>query len=373
MFREVELESIRVLVVEDEPSDFALIERMLGRLEGFNAQITLASNLVAAQAAANENQFDAALVDFYVCGQCGLDLVPQLMSKGTNCAPILLTGELTPAVQRHAIKAGVLASLPKDKLDPRLLETVIRHALRNRQLLARLFSCLDELAQSRSEKTNLAANFMGLVANSLEQVVNGAAGVEQYVMGEEHRAHLAPQVRALSCISSDLKTYCRDTSRLLSRLDDDDDAGGCVDLQALLVDAVRLVDQRKTQRQIEIGMALLDHPVRVGGNATVLLRALVDLILACLAHVMPKGRLEIKVAMEDNQICLGIGSLQFCSRPDTIRLGGALGIARSRALLGQYHGTVQIMDTPNHQQGYVALVRLPRERRGDQSGFGKVN
>jgi response regulator of citrate/malate metabolism len=353
------LESIRVLVIEDNPNDFALIERVLDRLEGFDAQVTLASNLTAARAIAKTNEFDTALVDLFVRNECGLDVVPQLLSRGRSCAPILLTGDLTPKVQRNAMNAGVFASLPKDKLDAPLLETVIRHALQNRHLLSRLLSCLDEVERARSERMTLAADFMGLLATALEPVVNGAAGIEHYVAGEQHSVHLVPQVQALSRISRDLKSYCRDTSTLLSRIDYDHDGGECLDLQSLLIDVVRVVGERKKDRNIDIGMAMLDHPVPVHGDETILLRALVDLVLACLSHVVPNGRLDIKVAMEEDEICLGIGSLQFCARPDALRLNGALRVARSRALFDRCHGSVQIVDTPD-RRGYVVLVRLPR-------------
>lgn len=366
------MESIRVLVVEDNPSDFALIKRALDRLEGFEVQITLASNLPAARAVAKVKDFDAALVDLFVCNECGLDVVPQLLSQGKNCAPILLTSDLTPKVQRHAMNAGVFASLPKDKLDAPLLETVIRHALQNRHLLARLVASLDEVERARSERTSLAADFMGLLAAALEPVVNGAAGIEQYVAGEDHSEHLVPQAKALSRISNDLKAYCRDTSALLSSLDLENDGRSCVDLQALLLDVVRIAGDRMKDRKVDINMAMLDYPVPVCADETILLGAMVDLILACLSHVAPNGRLDIKVAMEGDDICLGIGSRQFRARPDALRLDGALRVARSRALLDRCRGTVQILDTPD-RRGYVALVRLPRARTARQPESGYVN
>ena len=364
------MESIRVLVIEDNPSDFALIERTLGRLEGFNVQITLASNLPAARAAARTKEFDAALVDLFVCNECGLDVVPQLLSQGRNCAPILLTGDLTPKVQRNAVNAGVFASLPKDKLDARLLGTVIRHALQNRHLLGRLVASLDEVERARSERMSLAADFMGLLAAALEPVVNGAAGIEKYIAGEGHSEHLAPQVEALSRMSRELRLYCRDTSALLSSLGFGDDGADRVDLQTLLVDAVRIVGDRDKDRRIEINMAMLDHPAPVWADEPILLRALVDLFVACLSHVAPNGRLDVKVAMEEDDICLGIGSRQFCARPDALRLNGALRVARSRALLERCRGTVQILDTPD-RRGYVALVRLPSARivRDREGGY----
>jgi CheY-like chemotaxis protein len=351
------LETLRVLVVEDEPSDFALIERTLGRLESFNVEIELARDLPAARQAAKQTQFDAALIDFFVRGDCGLDLVPELVARHGQCAPILLTGQLTQTVHTHALRAGVLASLPKDNLDPRLLEVALRHALQNRNLVTRLLNCLGELAHANDEKLELVANFTRLMASSLEAVVNCAYGIEHSVASHSDRAHLMPQVRSLCHLASDLRHYCRETSAQLGGRQGEDEDDSVVDLQAALSDVVHVVSQRQNRRQADITIAFQEHPVFVYGNEASLLRALTDLLQACLLHLAPKGRIEIMVAANDDRICLGICSKDFSARPDNIRLGGALRVVRSRALLERDGGSVEIQSTPA-QDGYVVLVAL---------------
>src|SRR5262249_43251952 len=154
-------------------------------------------------------------IDFFVNGHCGLDLVPELIAQHGRCAPILLTSELTQSVHRHALRAGVLASVPKENLDPRVLEIALRQALQHRYLLTRLINCLGELSHANGEKLDLAANFTRLLASSLESVVNCAAGIEHSLATGTERSHVLTQVRSLRHLASDLRHYCRETATQL--------------------------------------------------------------------------------------------------------------------------------------------------------------
>jgi CheY-like chemotaxis protein len=365
------MESLKILVVEDEPADFKLIERTLRRMEGFKVKVKLATDLPAAHIAADQQEFDAALIDYSVCGDCGLDLVPHLSSPEHKCAPILLTGQFTQAVHRHALSAGVVASLPKDRLDPVLLGTAIRHGLQNRHLLSALHSCSDELARARNEKLDVAANFTRLLGNSLQPVVNCAAGVEQSIAGHADYSQVASQVKWISDLTSDLKAFCHDTSALVTEIHTSAENAACVDLQMLLVDVMRLIAKRKQLPAVHVNVAYLDHPLPVRGNESALLRALVDIITACVAHMMPNGRLDIKLAATTTDVCLGIGSFHFSSRPDDIRLDGALRVARGRALLERYGGELELRETPEPNGG-VVFARLPLTSRAHAQRYSSV-
>ena len=365
------MEPLKVLVVEDEPADFVLIERSLRRMEGYKVKIKLATDLPAARLAADRHKFDAALIDYSVCGDCGLDVVPQLMTREHKCAPILLTGQFTQAVHRHAMSAGVVASLPKDRLDHVLLGTAISHALQNRHLLSALHSCSDELAHARNEKLDVAANFTRLLGNSLQPVVNCVAGMEQSIAGRDDYSQMAGQVKWIRRLASDLKAFCHDTSALIAEIHTSPEPAACVDLQVVLADAMRLIAKHKQQAAIEVKVAYLDHPLSIRANQSALLRALADIVLACVAHMMPNGRLEIKLAATATDVCLGIGSQHFCSRPDNIRFDGALRVARGRALVERYGGEVDLRETPE-PNGCVVFVRLPLALRADVSRYSSV-
>lgn len=365
------MEALKVLVVEDEPADFALIERTLRRVDGYQVEVKLATDLPAARNAVAQHTFDAALIDYSVCGGCGLDLVPQLISQRHKCAPILLTGQFTREVHRHAMHAGIVASLPKDRLDPIMLGAAIRHALQNRHLLAALHSCSDELARARDEKLDVAANFTRLLGNSLQPIVNCAAGIEQSIAEQAAPSHVVRHVEWIRRLTTDLKAFCQDTSALVSDIHISTKRAAHVDLQMTLVDVMRLVAKRKQQAEIEVDVAFLDHPVLVRGHESALLRALVDVVLACLVHMRPKGRLEVKLAASANGVCLGIGSRHFASRPDNIRFEGALRVARSRALLERYGGELELRDTPE-PNGCVVLVRLPLAVPAGASRYSRV-
>lgn len=357
------MKSINVLVVEDEAVDFALMERSLNRLTGFKADVTFASSLPEARIAARKKKFDTALVDFFLRGECGLDLVPELASRGTGCAPILVTSELTQAVYHRAINGGAIACLAKDKLDPQLLESAIRQGLENQRLLGCLRNSQNEVTRARAEKNMLASHFTGLFAVSLDSLLNSATGLERTVAEDADRSQLMQQASALKTLTKDLHEYCRDTSQLLLEAG----AGESnLDLQEILLDAVRIVSQGNNPQAIHFDVALLHHPAPIRANAAILTRAITDLLFSFVAHIISSGRIEIRIAMEEHRVCLCVSSRQFRMQPVETNLGSMLRIARCRELIGQFCGVLDILEQPD-QFGFKVLLCLPRRRKNGAS------
>lgn len=189
-------------------------------------------------------------------------------------------------------------------------------------------------------------------------MVNCAAGLEDAIVSQGATAQVVGQAKYVRQFTTDLNVFCRDTSALVTEIHASREPAACIDLQEVVVDAVRLVAKCGQRDEVRIDVAYLDHPIPVRANRSALLRALVDVVLACAAHMMPDGRLEIKLATTADNVCLGIGSRNFASRPDNIRHHGALRVARSRALLDRYGGELELRATPE-PNGCVVLVRLP--------------
>lgn len=123
---------IKVLVVEDDAADFKLIERCLQHMALYEAQIVLAGSLEAGRFAISADDFDLVLLDYEINGECGVDLLADMTERGG--VGVILSSFLNSDMQHEALEMGAAACLAKCDLSAKVLETVIRQALREQAL-----------------------------------------------------------------------------------------------------------------------------------------------------------------------------------------------------------------------------------------------
>ncbi len=123
---------IKVLVVEDDAADFKLIERCLQHMALYETQIVLAGSLEAGRFAISADDFDLVLLDYEINGECGIDLLAD-MTRGGGLG-VILSSYLNSDMQHEALELGAAACLAKSDLSAKVLETVIRQALREQAL-----------------------------------------------------------------------------------------------------------------------------------------------------------------------------------------------------------------------------------------------
>ena len=118
---------IKVLVVEDDAGDLALVERALAHLSRFEPQVTCVSRLVAARFCLAADDFDVVLADLGLGPDCGLDLI-----EGSPCPVVVMSGSLTPELTCAAMERGAAAAVAKCDLDELLLQHILSRLLLDR-------------------------------------------------------------------------------------------------------------------------------------------------------------------------------------------------------------------------------------------------
>ncbi|MDX1631536.1 MAG: response regulator [Thermoanaerobaculia bacterium] len=129
----------RVLLVEDDPDDRVLVRRYLE--EGLGEQdlsLETASSLEEARSFLEGDGFDAALVDYRLGPDDGLDLVRWIRESDLDLAAVLLTGKGDEEVAAEAMRDGADDYLAKAGLGPQRLATSVQRSL--------------ELARARRER-----------------------------------------------------------------------------------------------------------------------------------------------------------------------------------------------------------------------------
>ncbi|HZD05689.1 MAG TPA: PAS domain S-box protein [Longimicrobiales bacterium] len=124
-------ETIRILVVDDDPGDFEMTRAMLDVAPGpaTDFEVEWAASWDEGLEALARRAHDVYLVDYVLEDRDGLALVREARKLGIRKPLIMLTGRGSLDVDVEAMEAGASDYLVKGSIDPDLLERTIRYAL----------------------------------------------------------------------------------------------------------------------------------------------------------------------------------------------------------------------------------------------------
>ena len=120
---------IHVLVVDDNADDYKAVSRLLSRLDGYTVRTTRASSGIAARKGVASSRYDVVIADHRLGPETGVDVIRSILRQRPAIAPILISGDLSPEVQKAALNAGAICCIDKDWLSSKTLECAIRTAM----------------------------------------------------------------------------------------------------------------------------------------------------------------------------------------------------------------------------------------------------
>ena len=122
--------ALRVLVVEDNPEDYEIIRILFSKVRQSRYELENARSLSEALKKLAQKKHDAYLVDYKLGADSGIDFLRYAVEQEKCKAPvILLTGFGDYDLDVEATRIGAADFLNKSKLDPDFLERSIRYAL----------------------------------------------------------------------------------------------------------------------------------------------------------------------------------------------------------------------------------------------------
>ena len=124
-------ETIKILVVDDDPGDFQMAKSMIVAIEhpDIDYDVEWASSYEEAVDAFRRKEHDVYFVDYFLEDRDGLDVVREARQLGVRQPVIMLTGRGSHQIDLDAMQAGASDYLVKDKIDPNLMERTVRYAL----------------------------------------------------------------------------------------------------------------------------------------------------------------------------------------------------------------------------------------------------
>lgn len=128
---ELELEAIRILVVEDEVDDARFA---LDAIEASGREVTVEVTPYAERALEllSDRTFDCVLLDYRLPRMDGIEFVTQLRDRGIDLPIVVFTGRGSEEIADELFSAGVDAYLDKDEGDDERVRATIEDAIETR-------------------------------------------------------------------------------------------------------------------------------------------------------------------------------------------------------------------------------------------------
>lgn len=143
----------RILVVDDDPDQCALLEAVLGRL-GYTAETTTSPTDALRRVA--DSHYSAVLTDLEMEEMSGLSLCERLVATASNCPVIVITGHASLETAISAMRVGAYDYLTKP-VDTKLLGLSVARAAQHAQLTAEV----KRLREEADHRTTSAGALIG--------------------------------------------------------------------------------------------------------------------------------------------------------------------------------------------------------------------
>ena len=184
---------IRVLLVEDNPGDFRLIQEMLKESKA-NVELKWAQQLSAGLANLKEEMFDVLLVDLGLPDSQGIDTFKKIHDQAPQLPVVVLTGLADDGLAMRVVRDGAQDYLGKSQIDSNLLIRAIRYAIERYENLEQLRRTRVALALSETRFRNMiekdADGILIVDSNGTVRFANPAAEVFFSCKAEEFLGHL---------------------------------------------------------------------------------------------------------------------------------------------------------------------------------------
>lgn len=125
-------EPFHILLVEDDRDDYLIAERLLSKIDHSPVSLDWEQTVESGLSALTSKKYDAALIDYRLGPDNGLNLIREATRAGVATPLILLTGQAGEDVDLEAMRAGAEDYLVKWDFSARNLARTIRYA-RERQ------------------------------------------------------------------------------------------------------------------------------------------------------------------------------------------------------------------------------------------------
>ena len=145
------VETVRVLLVEDSPSDAGLLQESLAQAEAGGFEFTHAESWAEAAGHLSRQRFDVLLLDLSLPDITGRDTFVRARAEAPELPIVVLTGQADEAVGLEAVRHGIQDYLIKGQAFGRQTARAIRYAIERKQAETALKAAEASLQRERDQ------------------------------------------------------------------------------------------------------------------------------------------------------------------------------------------------------------------------------
>ena len=371
-------ESLRVLLVEDNPTDALLVEVALEEMSAPAPELTHVELLAQAKTTLETAEFDVVLIDLNLPDGEGLGNFESLQELAPQTPMIVLTGLSDESVAIEAIGLGASDYLIKSEAQTALLERSMRYAIeRKRNENGRIELAKARIEREEAEAANAAKDqFLATISHELRTPLNAIMGWTSLVRGGDLDAETTEQ--ALDVIERNARVQAQliedllDVSRIISgnfRLE-----FGEVDLCGIAQATAITFQPQIQEKQIDLKLNLQPVP-ELCGDPTRLQQVTWNLLSNAIKFTPAGGQVRVSTERIGDRVMLEISDsgqgiaaeflphifdrFRQADGSTTRRHGGlGLGLAIVRHIVELHHGTVAVRSV-GVGQGTTFTLTLP--------------
>lgn len=170
--------SVRVLLLEDDPADAKLVERMLRRVTHAQFFVETCGRLTNATQRLAQGGIDVVLADLSLPDSTGLSTLTALTAAAPDLPVVVLTGNDDDSQAIEALKHGAQDYLVKGASDGHMLARVVRYAIERK--------ATERALKEARDRAELAAHaksvFLATVGHEVRTPLNGILGMARLLL-----------------------------------------------------------------------------------------------------------------------------------------------------------------------------------------------
>mgnify|MGYP000332850829 FL=1 len=136
--KETQIESLDILQIEDDPADAILTAKLLKKATNIDLHLHQADSLSSALSVAQDNPFDAIILDLHLPDASGLEAVRCIHHRYPNRAIIVMTGNNNDEQAKQAMLFGAQDYLVKGACSGDMIWRSLRHAIERKRFEQKL-------------------------------------------------------------------------------------------------------------------------------------------------------------------------------------------------------------------------------------------
>ena len=373
------LQTIRILLVEDNPADARLAQETLAEATNCVFDIAVATNLAHALTLLGQREFDVMLLDLSLPDSQGMDGLARVRAQDATVPIVVLTGLDDEETALAALHHGVQEYLVKGIEGTQLMVRAIRYAIERRRIDMLLLQAMEQAELASRTKTDFLATMSHELRTPLNAIIGFAELMKMEAMGP--LGH--------DCYREYARDICLSGSHLLALINDILDLGrieaGKIEmwedtfpLSDVFDSAARLTRERAANGKLELVVADSDPLPVIRADRRKILQILVNLLSNAIKFTPEGGRVELAaradpsgdllIVVSDTGIGIAAKDLEKAMTPfgqidsslSRKYAGTGLGLPLTKKLAEMHGGKLEIASEPN--KGTRVTIRLPCDR-----------